>query len=230
MGRKYALIMVVEKKDGTIKKHTIGQRAMEVAAVVLFVAVVGIVCRFVYDAISLQNARKEIIEQIITINDLTDENEALSVENSTLSDKIAVLGETVTRKAEEEDAISLQIIENALPKGFPISSSAAMEKATEGEPMVVFTAANGSNVVTSGTGTVVSVGVDETYGTRVVLDHGNGYQSIYRNGGNALVKDGQTLGKGYILFTVGKDNQKLGYQIMQNNEFVDPELFIEING
>ena len=32
--------------------------------------------------------------------------------------------------------------------------------------------------------------------------------------------------KGYILFTVGKDNQKLGYQIRQNNQLIDPMLFL----
>lgn len=227
---KYTFTMALEKSDGTVKKHTVGQGGMEVAAVILIALAVGIICKFILDSITIKEARNEIINQTITINDLTDENEALSALNSTLTDKMAVLGEAVSQKAEAEDAISQRIMENALPKGLPLSGPAPMEEVVGREPMVVFTAANGTNVVTSGTGVVVSVEADEMYGTRIVIDHGNGCESIYRNAGTALVKDGQTIGKGYILFTVGKDNQKLGYQIMQNGQFVDPMLFINMDG
>ncbi|MDE7447180.1 MAG: M23 family metallopeptidase [Lachnospiraceae bacterium] len=227
---KYALIWVREKDDGTIKKHTISSAVVEVTAAVLFVLVVAIICKFVYDSITIKDARKEIVSQIVTINNLTDENEALSVENATLSSKVAVLSETVTKKAEVEDAISQETVENAMPKGFPLSGSATMKEAEEGDPMLIFTAANNVNVITSGTGTVISVDADEIYGTRIVIDHGNGYQSIYRNSGAALVKNGETLGKGYILFSVKDDNQELGYQIMQNDEYIDPMILIDING
>ena len=227
---KYALIWVHEKDEGTIKKHTISSAVVEVTAAVLFVLVVAIICKFVYDSITIKDARKEIVSQIVTINNLTDENEALSVENSTLSSKVAVLSETVTKKTEVEDAISQETVENAMPKGFPLSGSATMKEAEEGDPMLIFTAANSVNVITSGTGTVVSVDADEVYGTRIVIDHGNGYQSVYRNGGAALVKNGETLGKGYILFSVKDDNQELGYQIIQNDEYIDPMILIDING
>lgn len=214
---KFALLVVSEKEDGTIKKYNISSTVVEVTAAVLFVLLVAIICKFVYDTITIKDARKEIVNQIVTINDLTDENEALSVENDTLSSKVAVLSETVSKKAATEDAISQETIENALPKGFPLSGSATMKEAEEGEPMLIFTASNGTNVITTGTGTVISVDADEVYGTRIVIDHGNGYKSIYRNNGAALVKNGEELGKGYILFSVGEDNQELGYQIMQDD-------------
>ncbi len=227
---KYALLLVSEKEDGTIKKYTISSAVVEVTAAVLFILAVAIICKFVYDTITLKDARKEIVNQIVTINDLTDENEALSVENDTLSSKVAVLSETVSKKAATEDAISQEAIENALPKGFPLSGSATMKEAQEGDPMLIFTASHGINVITTGTGTVISVDVDEVYGTKVVIDHGNGYKSIYRNNGTALVKNGEELGKGYILFSIGEDNQELGYQMMQDDEYIDPMLLIEING
>ncbi len=227
---KYALMLVHEKSDGTIKKHTINSVVVEIAAVVLFMLVVGITCKFVYDSIIIKEAKKEIVNQIVTINNLTDENEALSVENSTLSSKVAILSETVSKKTEVEDAISQETIENAMPKGFPLSGSATMKEAEEGEPMLIFIASGEVNVITSGTGTVVSVDADETYGTRIVVDHGNGYQSVYRNSGKPLVKNGETLGKGYILFSMKDDNKELGYQILQNDEYIDPMILIDING
>ena len=144
---KYALMLVHEKSDGTIKKHTINSVVVEIAAVVLFILVVVITCKFVYDSIIIKEAKKEIVNQIVTINNLTDENEALSVENSTLSSKVAILSETVSKKTEVEDAISQETIENAMPKGFPLSGSATMKEAEEGEPMLIFIASGEVNVI-----------------------------------------------------------------------------------
>ena len=228
--RKFALLLVIERKDGTMKQHTIGSALLELILGVAFLAVVAAVCKFVYDGIVIKDARKEIVTQIVMINNLTDENEALSVENSTLSNKVAVLSETVSKKAATEDAISQETAENALPKGFPLSGSAAMEEAGGEELMLIFSASPGVNVITSGTGTVLSIDVDVDYGTKIVVDHGNGYHSIYRNKGTALVKTGEELGKGYILFSVGEDNLELGYQIMKDEEYIDPMVLIDING
>ena len=186
--------------------------------------------RFSYLSITLDNAREEIVSQMVTITNLTDENEALAVENATLTSKVTVLSETVSMKAANEDAISHETVENALPKGFPLSGSATMEEETEGDPILKFTAAQGVNVITTGTGVVSSVDADEEYGTKVVVDHGNGYLSIYRNNSAPLVKMGEELGKGYILFTIGEENQDLGYQIMKNEAYIDPMLIIDING
>ena len=227
---KFALVVVSERKDGTIRQHMLGSTLLEFIAGLLFLIVVVIICKFIYDSITLKDARKQIVEQIVTINNLTDENEALSVENATLSSKVTVLSETVSKKAANEDAISQETVENALPKGFPLSGSATMQEVEEGDPILIFTASQGVNVITTGTGTVLSVDVDEEYGTKIVVDHGNGYISIYRNNGDSLVKTGEELGKGYILFTVGEDNQKLGYQIMKDDEYINPMHIIDITG
>lgn len=229
--RRAALLLVRENGDGSMQQRLISSAAINAAAVVLFLLIVAVICKFVYDSITIKNAREELIQQSVTINNLTDENEALTVENDALNSKVSVLSETVSKKAATEDALSQETVENALPKGFPLSSGLApMEEVQDGEPMLVFSASEGINVVTTGTGVVVSVDADETYGTKVVIDHGNGYQSIYRNNAQALVKNGEELGKGYILFTVGKDNKKLGYQIVLNDEYIDPMQMIDING
>lgn len=227
---KFALLLVTEKEDGTIKKHVISSTIIEVVAIFLFLIIVAVICKFIYNSITLKDARQQIVDQIVTINNLTDENEALSVENATLSSKVTVLSETVSKKTAAEDAISHETVENALPKGFPLSGSATMEEVSEGDPMLIFSAAQGVNIITTGTGTVVSVDADAEYGTKITIDHGNGYVSVYRNNGTALVKTGEELGKGYILFTVGEENQKLGYQILQNEEYIDPMQIIDING
>ena len=229
---KFFLLLVTEKEDGVIRQHHISSTAMEMVGIALFIVVVLVVCRMVYDSITIRNTHQEMINQISQINTLTDENESLTVENATLTSKITVLSETVSKKMANEDAISQEESENALPKGFPLSGTATMEETTDSDdhPMLKFTAAEGVNVVSTGTGVVLSVDADEQYGNKIVIDHGNGYQSVYRNSGTPLVKTGETLGKGYILFTVEEDNTELGYEIMENEEYIDPMTLIEING
>jgi len=227
---KFALLLVTQKDNNHIKRHLISSTIVEALAVFLFMVAVAVVCGFTYLSITLKDAHREIVSQMVTITNLTDENEALAVENATLSSKVTVLSETVSMKAANEDAISHETVENALPKGFPLSGSATMEENQEGDPILKFTAVEGVNVITTGTGMVSSVDADEAYGTKVVVDHGNGYQSIYRNNSTPLVKTGEELGKGYIIFTIGEENQELGYQIMKDETFIDPMLIIDING
>lgn len=227
---KFAMLWVTEKEDGVIKQHIISSRIIESVAIILFLLVVVVICTLVYNNITISNLRNEVVTQLVAINNLTDENEALSVDNNSLSNKISVLSETVSKKAATEDEMSQEAIEDALPKGFPLSGSATMTEENDGDPLLVFKAAEGINVITTGNGTVLSVDADETYGTRITIDHGNGYCSIYRNSGTPLVKTGDVLGKGYILFSIGEENGTLGYQITYEDACIDPMDMIEING
>ncbi len=79
-------------------------------------------------------------------------------------------------------------------------------------------------------GVVTEVGEDADYGSRVVLDHGNGYVTIYRNKGNCLVKVGDTVAQGGALYYIGSDNTKLGYQIQQDGTYISPMQLIDISG
>ena len=100
----------------------------------------------------------------------------------------------------------------------------------KGNPLVLFTASQGSNIVATGSGTVMAVTSDAKFGNVVSIDHGNGYISIYRNSGSAVVTEGSTVDKGDVLFIVGKQNKSLGYQIQKDEKYVDPEEVMDIKG
>jgi septal ring factor EnvC (AmiA/AmiB activator) len=68
-------------------------------------------------------------------------------------------------------------------------------------------------------GKVRLVGQFGTYGLTVVLEHGNGYYSVYSHLQSAAVKLGATLTKGQSLGTVGGENSDYG-----------PHLHFEIRG
>jgi biotin carboxyl carrier protein len=97
-------------------------------------------------------------------------------------------------------------------------------------PILILSAEEGSTITSAGSGTVTSVAGDLKYGNSVTIDHGNGYVSIYRNGGESLVHEGDTVVRGATLFVVGSDNTKLGFQLQKDGAFINPEDLIEING
>ena len=229
---KYAVMLVKEHEDGAITTHHIGTALCEFILGTLFVIILICACLIVYDSVSLKKLKSEVVNQIVQINDLTEQNEILSVENDSLSSKVSVLSETVSKKAATEEAMTQEETENAIPKGFPLSGgTSSMSSGTDGnDPILLFDASTGINIVSSGTGSVIAIEDDADYGHRIIIDHGNGYRSIYRNSGEPLVKVGDTLGKGYILFSIADGNEKIGYQIMVDNQYVDPMEVIEING
>ena len=98
------------------------------------------------------------------------------------------------------------------------------------DPILILTTEEGSTITAAGSGTVTTVAGDVKYGNSVTIDHGNGYISIYRNAGESLVHEGDTVLKGATLFVVGSDNTKLGFQLKKDGAFINPEDLIEING
>ena len=95
---------------------------------------------------------------------------------------------------------------------------------------MVFEAGPGIPVVATGDGKAVLVTDDEVYGKIVVVEHGNGYQSVYRTGGEAKVKQGDEITKGETLFEISDDHPKLGYQITLNDVYINPLDTMEIYG
>lgn len=169
-------------------------------------------------------------EQKAVIASLEEEKERLEAEIESLNVKIEALSTAVNAQAETAEALQEELSQQSLPTNYPLTGSASIEEVTEGEPLVIFTATEGITVVASAKGTVTAVEEDETYGCRIVIDHGNGYVSIYRNGGEAQVKAGDEVAQGSTLFLVGNDNKQLIYQIMKDGEYIKPTDMLSING
>ena len=69
-------------------------------------------------------------------------------------------------------------------------------------PVALFSAEAGTRVLAAGGGAVTRVTEDDVYGYRVMIDHRNGYQSIYRCAGEPQVAVGITVMRGDTLFVV----------------------------
>ena len=159
-----------------------------------------------------------------------DEKDALQEKIDEQDAKIEMLSITIQGQTQQIAELQAQIAEQSVPTDYPLTGSASMTVITDGDPMVEFTATEGSTVVAAGKGVVTAVEEDEVYGNRVVIDHGNGYVSIYRNKGESQVKAGDEVASGTTLFMVTEDNRQLGYQIKENDVYIDPTTIIAIKG
>lgn len=181
------------------------------------------------------DAQQALIEQLQESRDLLEaENQELKkrvtdlihqVEN--LDAQIAVLGNTVYQKMESENEFLAQQESEKVPTEYPLTGSASMES---GENICIFTASSGATVVATASGTVTAINDDSEYGHNVWIDHGNGYITVYRNAGSAIVRPGDTVTRGTALFVIGSNNRKFAYQIMKDGSYIDPMELLSING
>jgi len=167
-----------------------------------------------------------------TINNLQDENEELNLQIESLNEKLAVLSDTVNKQSQDAESLKEQISKQTTPTGFPLTgTSSNVQDFTEEDPICVWEAAEGNmTVVATAVGTVLSIEDDAVYGHSIVIDHGNGYQTIYRNKGEAKVKVGDSVARGTTLFIVGSDNLTLGYQIMKDGMYINPMEVLSVSG
>ena len=96
-------------------------------------------------------------------------------------------------------------------------------------------AAKTTVVTASAEGTVKSIKNDPRYGLTVVIEHVNGYSSVYSNLLTAeFVEEGEKVKQGQTIGTVGNtatfeiaDEAHLHFEILKDNESLDPELYIK---
>ena len=83
-----------------------------------------------------------------------------------------------------------------------------------------------SYIRAAGGGTVVDGGEDPVYGRFVVLDHGEGYSSLYGHASQILVERGQRVRKNEVIALSGSTGRStaphLHFEILLNGEAVDP--------
>jgi murein DD-endopeptidase MepM/ murein hydrolase activator NlpD len=223
-------MLFADSKEGRIRQLGIGPAVIEFLAlvVVVVIAVLAVIGKMRGNQISaLQNLNEVQTQQIAA---LEEENADLTSLREELTEKVTILSDTINQKVEEEEAAEEESAQAHMPVGFPMSASASLEEADTEEPMVKLSGTEGSSVIASGDGTVISITTDTNYLHCIKIDHDNGYISIYRNDGDAMVKEGDEVVRGAILYVIGEDNAELGYQVTYDERYIDPMDLINIDG
>lgn len=223
-------MIFTDSKEGSIRQLRIDPGVIESLFIILLAAIIilGVINSRRGDTIAaLEEANLKQLEQIGV---LEEEKQNLVLLHDELSEKVTILSDTINQKVEQEEAKEAEDAQAHMPVGFPMSSSASMQEADTEEPMVKLNGSEGNSIVASGAGTVLSITTGSTYLHCVQIDHGNGYVSIYRNDGEVMVKEGDELVRGSIIFVIGEENTELGYQITYEEKYMDPMDLLNIDG
>ena len=216
----HVLILTSDAADANVRQIRVRAWIVEVVVMVLCVLIGGVIGYFIYEGQLWENASRRSHEQVVALEEenktLTEQNNKLEAQVTEQAEEIQILSDTVSQKVQSESELSAALEKQSLPTEFPLTGSASMEEATEGEPMCIFHASVGTTVVAAASGTVIAVNDDETYGHSVWVDHGNGYITIYRNKGDATVTTWDTVVQGTTLFVIGEENADLGYQMQKD--------------
>lgn len=246
----YTIILTSDSPAASHRRMHIRTGALAVVSFVLFVAVI---CYAVYSTITMGGYVERSARQVEQIVQLKEENEKLTAENKTLNDRTSSLEQTLEKKEAQEHELVAAHEENYIPRGFPMSGAAQILEEdtaaeTEGEEAQpeeedtlkveakdewkerIFVSTEGTKVVATAPGTIKEVREAEGEVSYVIIDHGNGYITTYRNLGSPIVEEGSQVLKGVALFLVGEDNAETGYSIRKDDGYVDPLELIEIKG
>lgn len=87
------------------------------------------------------------------------------------------------------------------------------------------------SIVAADNGVVKSAGWDGGYGKKVVINHNNGYKTIYAHLASIKVKPGQTVRKGQSIGTMGTTGHSTGvhlhFEVYKNGSLQNPLSFIK---
>lgn len=226
----HILIYTTDAVDADMKQVRIHPWVLAGVTLIVCCVLGAVIGYAVYEGELWGRIREHDASQNAALIAAQDEKDALQEKIDEQDAKIEMLSITIQDQTQQIAELQAQIAEQSVPTDYPMTGSASMTVITDGDPMVEFTATEGSTVVAAGKGVVTAVEEDEVYGNRVVIDHGNGYVSIYRNKGESQVKAGDEVASGTTLFMVTEDNRQLGYQIKENDVYIDPTTIIAIKG
>ncbi|MDR1680829.1 MAG: M23 family metallopeptidase [Prevotellaceae bacterium] len=99
-----------------------------------------------------------------------------------------------------------------------------------------FISAMGVDVMATANGTVATVERSmRGYGNKVVIDHDNGYTTVYAHLNTILVTKGQRVTRGQVIATVGNSGMAMAmtphlhYEVLKDGKFQDPLNFFIID-
>ncbi len=237
----------MEKKDRThykvliVPEHERNETKQFSASLEVFVVFFGAITLLMIAALTYcylltgerNTSNKRMKSYQVQSEELARQNIDLMKENKELKEKVTILSDTVNNKVHQEERREAEKIQSYIPTGFPMKGAASYneeEKELDGNPAAIFQASAGTSVVATANGTVSSIAGSTEAGYIIMIDHSNGYYTVYRNNAEPRVKEGDSVTVETTLFHIETGNETLGYQIIQETKFIDPLSLMDISG
>ena len=179
----------------------------------------------------------QIESQEVLIQQLQEENDTLARENTTLTseNKALLAAARTVMGTEDGEAENVDDSEEdpAYPSRYPYSEmSVVAEKYSDDHPYVSIDVQADGEIVAAGDGTILSIGSDDNYPLIIEIEHGNGYRTRYMfsQDANLLQEEGTQVQAGAALASVEIQNAQLDYQVIYEENPIDPMIVIEAKG
>lgn len=233
----YAIVEISTASDKEVGHYYLGKKsfkalrsgarktlAMGIVCLILAIGILGVSGYYMLGM--LMEKDEKILVLTTQIEELTSQKDEIQI---SLDEKILA--------EQEKEAIDALLY---VPSNYPVTGASSVKEteevvaldatSTSIRPVANFTGSEGAKVVAAGSGTVLNVEQDANYGFKLTIDHGNGYITLYYNGGNPLVKKGDAVTKDTVLFGIGSFNTNVAFQIIEDGTYISPMKLIEIQG
>ena len=181
--------------------------------------------------------RRKLTSSEQQVKQLESEKEALSTQNTALTEEIELYRQAEAVRAEVLETGEGTEVEpsrdTSIPSQYPCTAGGLLKEAySEEHPYISISAQQDDHITAAGDGTVVSVGSDDTYPIIIELDHGNGYRSRYmcRQEANVQVEAGQQVQSRDKLIIINDNDTQFDYQVIYQDQVIDPLLVLEAKG
>lgn len=160
--------------------------------------------------------------------DLTNQNNALTSENKALLEAARSnmsTGETEVAIEPESDT--------AFPSRYPYSEPGIVStKYSQEHPYVSIETQDEGNIIAAGEGTITAIDSDAEHPLIIEIEHGNGYKTRYMfvQDAEPVHEEGDKVQSGDVLAAVNAENEQVDYQVIFEDEPIDPLIVFEAKG
>lgn len=246
----------MKKKNNGLKKVLYIYGGVFLLLVITCITVYSVYNKKLAEAAKQSLLATEKLENIVPNNAIADVSKELSkgieeaiIENAENAKKQMEEKVEETDEPEQVEETEAEPVEEIKPLEFiyPVEGEITKEFATEklvfSETLQEWITHNGIDIKAERTaivkatedGTVASIKNDPRYGLTVIIEHREGYKSIYSNLLTAeFVSEGDIIAKGQTLGTIGNsaifeiaDEPHLHFELLKDEENIDPTLLLK---
>ncbi len=184
---------------------------------------------------TVNEVKNELDNNVTTQNNITVEENASATNSSNVTETI--IAETNKEEVKPEEKVEfLYPVEGEIIKEYAKDNLLYSETLQEWVTHTgIDIAADKTSIVkASCKGTVIGIKNDPRYGLTVIIEHTNGYKTVYSNLlTTEFVNEGDTIETGETIGTVGAtaifeaaEQSHLHFEILKDNEYQDPTILL----
>ena len=170
------------------------------------------------------------------VNGSKETSYLLTSENGTRISKVALKEDNIQQPVDEVEVVGTKVIssrgtgEFTWPTVGGYISSGMGQRWGELHRGIDIARPNNYNILASDNGVVVAAGVSGSYGNRIVIDHHNGYTTLYGHLSSIEVKVGQVIEKGSVIGIMGSTGNSTGthlhFEVKKNGSLENPLTYV----